>query len=284
MDMDMGARRTSLAASLNERLAALKRKAEPEREVTALRQIPTLASVERKVQMPTVTLVIPTLNEAENLKWLLPRLPVWVHEVLIVDGRSTDDTVAVAQSLRPDARIVMEPRPGKGAALRAGFQAAAGDIIVMLDADGSMHPDEIIRFVVALMTGADFAKGTRFVQGAGTADMTFVRRAGNLALTSLFRVLYGSSFSDLCYGYLAFWRRHMPLLRADVDGFEIETLLNLRAIKSGLKIVEVASFEAERLHGTSNLRAIPDGWRVLKTIVRERLAIGGKQLSMTEVH
>jgi glycosyltransferase involved in cell wall biosynthesis len=265
-------------------LAALKHQTRPKREATASGPMPVLASVERQVQIPTVTLVIPTLNEAENLKWLLPRLPVWVHEVIIVDGRSTDDTVAVARELRPDARIVLEPRPGKGAALRAGFQAAAGDIIVMLDADGSMHPDEIIRFVVALMTGADFAKGTRFVQGAGTADMTLIRRAGNLALTSLFRILYGSSFSDLCYGYLAFWRRHVPLLRADVDGFEIETLLNLRAIKSGLKIVEVASFEAERLNGVSNLRALPDGWRVLKTILRERLALGGEQLSMTKIH
>jgi glycosyltransferase involved in cell wall biosynthesis len=273
----MDATRSPLVVSHDERFASDDHEVGHDSASSARDLVPN--DVEHHVPVPTVSLVIPTLNEAENLKWLLPRLPTWVHEVLIIDGRSTDDTVAVTRALRPDARIVMERQPGKGAALRAGFQAATGDIIVMLDADGSMHPDEIIRFVAALMTGADFAKGTRFVQGAGTVDMTFFRRMGNLGLTLLLRVLYGSSFSDLCYGYLAFWRRHMPLLRAEVDGFEIETLLNVRAIKSGLKIVEVASFESERLNGISNLRAIPDGWRVLKTILRERLAPRGPALS-----
>jgi glycosyltransferase involved in cell wall biosynthesis len=218
--------------------------------------------------------VIPTLNEAENLKWLLPRLPDWLDEILIVDGCSTDATIAVAKELRPEVKIVLETRRGKGAALRAGFEAATGDIIVMMDADGSMHPDEIIRYVAALMTGADFAKGSRFMQGAGTSDMTLFRRTGNLGLTLAVRSLYGSSFSDLCYGYMAFWRRHVPLLRSDCDGFEIETLINIRALKGKLKIVEVASYESDRIHGTSNLRAIPDGWRVLKTILRERVGRG----------
>lgn len=222
--------------------------------------------------IPRVSLVIPTLNEAENLKWLLPRIPPWVHEIIIVDGRSTDGTVEVARQLKPDVRIVLEHRKGKGAALRAGFEAARGDAIVMLDADGSMNPNEIILFVAALMSGADFVKGSRFMQGAGTSDMTLFRRSGNLALTLAVRMLYGSAFSDLCYGYMAFWTRHVPILRSECDGFEIETLINIRALKVRLKIVEVASFESERIHGTSNLRAIPDGWRVLKTIFRERIA------------
>ena len=165
----------------------------------------------------------------------------------------------------------METRRGKGAALRAGFEAATGDMIVMLD------PEEIILFVAALMSGADFAKGTRFIQGAGTSDMTLFRRLGNLGLTLAVCALYGSSFSDLCYGYMAFWTKHVPLLKSDCDGFEIETLINISALKSRLKIVEVASFEADRLFGTSNLRAIPDGWRVLKTIFRERRPAGAAE-------
>jgi glycosyltransferase involved in cell wall biosynthesis len=220
--------------------------------------------------LPNVTVVIPTLNEAENLRLLLPRIPDWIHEVVIIDGCSTDGTIEVARELRPDANIVLERRRGKGAALRAGFEAATGDIIVMMDADGSMDPDEILLFVAALMSGADFAKGSRFLQGAGTSDMTYFRRMGNLYLTLAVRLLYGSSFSDLCYGYMAFWRKHVPILRSECDGFEIETLINIRALKSRLKIVEVASFESDRIHGVSNLRAIPDGWRVLKTILREK--------------
>ena len=232
----------------------------------------TTMSVQPQLVIPRISLVIPTLNEAENLKLLLPRIPDWVHEIVIVDGRSVDGTVEVAQAARPDVRVVLERRRGKGVALRTGFAAAEGDIIVMLDADNSMDPEEIILFVAALLAGADFVKGSRFVQGAGTSDMTLFRRLGNLGLTYAVRMLYGSVFSDLCYGYMAFWRRHVPLLESECDGFEIETLINIRALKNKLKIVEVASFEADRIHGETNLRAIPDGWRVLKTILRERVS------------
>jgi glycosyltransferase involved in cell wall biosynthesis len=165
----------------------------------------------------------------------------------------------------------MEPRPGKGAALQAGFQAATGDIIVMLDADGSMAPEEAILFVGALLSGADLVKGSRFVQGAGSDDISPIRMLGNWGLTQLVKLLYGCSFSDLCYGYVAFWRKHVDALRCDCDGFEVETLINVRALRSRLKIVEVASFEAPRISGDSNLHAIRDGLRVLRTILRERL-------------
>jgi glycosyltransferase involved in cell wall biosynthesis len=226
--------------------------------------------------LPRVSVLIPTLNEAKNLPWLLPRIPEWVHEVVIVDGCSKDDTVEVARRLRSDVKIVMEHRRGKGAAVRAGFLAASGEIIVMLDADGSMAPEEIIFFIGALMAGADFVKGSRFLQGAGTDDMSLFRMAGNMGLTRVVRLLYGGAFSDLCYGYMAFWSRNVPIFLSDCDGFEIETLIAVRALKNRLKIVEVASFEWSRIHGESNLRAVPDGWRVLKTIFRERLAGQGR--------
>ncbi|MDH2347387.1 glycosyltransferase family 2 protein [Bradyrhizobium sp. SSUT77] len=217
-----------------------------------------------------MSFVVPTLNEAKNLPWLLPRIPNWAHEIIIVDGRSTDDTVAVARRLR-DVKVVMEPRRGKGAALQAGFRAATGDIIVMIDADGSMVPEEAVVFVSTLIAGADLVKGSRFLQGAGTDDMSLFRMLGNWGLTQIVRLLYGGVFSDLCYGYMAFWTKHVVTLDCDCDGFEIETLINVRALKNHLNIVEVASFEAPRISGESNLRAIPDGWRVLKTILRERV-------------
>jgi glycosyltransferase involved in cell wall biosynthesis len=172
----------------------------------------------------------------------------------------------------PDVRIVMEHRKGKGLALTSGFDAATGDIIVMLDADGSMAPEEIVLFVGALLAGADFVKGSRFLQGAGTVDMTYFRMFGNWCLTKAVTLLYGGSFSDLCYGYIAFWRTHSDALRSEGSGFEIETLLNINALKHGLKIVEVPSFEDHRLHGESNLRALPDGWRILRAILSERVA------------
>ena len=189
--------------------------------------------------------------------------------MLIVDGHSTDDTLETACSRRPNVRRVQQVGRGKGAALRSGFAAATGDIIVMLDADGSMDPGEIPAFFGTLLSGADFAKGSRFSQGAGTDDMEFYRRWGNWGFVVL-ALFFGGRYSDLCYGYNAFWRRILPKLDLTANGFEIETEMNVRALREGLKVAEVPSFEGKRIHGTSNLHTFSDGWRVLKTIFKER--------------
>lgn len=201
---------------------------------------------------------------------MLPRIPTDVFEVILVDGHSTDDTVAVARAVLPSIRIVPQQGRGKGAALRTGFAAAKGDIIVMIDADGSTQPEEIPAFVAKLLDGHDFVKGSRFMAGGGTADMSRLRALGNWGFTQLTRVFFGGSYTDLCYGYNAFWRRIVPMLELTGTGFEIETMMNIRALRANLKVAEVPSFEAPRIHGESNLRTFPDGWRVLKTIVRER--------------
>jgi glycosyltransferase involved in cell wall biosynthesis len=221
--------------------------------------------------MPRVSVVVPARNEAKNLELVLPRIPEDVFEVILVDGGSTDDTVEVARATLPSIHVVQQPLRGKGDAVVCGFLYARGDIVVMLDADGSARPDEIPRFVAALQSGADFAKGSRFLEGGGSADITRLRSAGNIALTWLVNLLFRSRYSDLCYGYNAFWTRVLPDLALDAPGFEIETQLNLRALKAGLSIVEVPSYEDERVHGASNLNAARDGMRVLRTIAVERL-------------
>jgi glycosyltransferase involved in cell wall biosynthesis len=218
---------------------------------------------------PRVSAVIPAMNEAENLPYAFSRLPEGLYEVILVDGHSVDDTVAVAQSLRPDVRIVTQSGKGKGNAMADGFAACTGDIIVALDADGSTDPAEIPRFVSALRNGADFVKGSRFAQGGSSTDITLTRSLGNHVLRTIVNALYGTNYTDLCYGYNAFWARCLPYMRVDCDGFEVETLINVRIAKAGLIVHEVPSYESIRLHGSSNLRALPDGSRVLRTIVRE---------------
>jgi glycosyltransferase involved in cell wall biosynthesis len=232
----------------------------------------------------TVSVVIPALNEARNLPYVFARMPPDVYEVVLVDGFSVDDTVAVARKLRPDVRIVAQTRLGKGNALACGFAAATGDIIAMVDGDGSADPGEIPRFVATLLDGADFAKGTRFAKGGGSSDITRLRSCGNYLLTGFFNACYSRNYSDLCYGFNVFWRRHVPVLGLDAtspsrsdgdgrlrgDGFEIETLIHVRAAKAGLIVAEVPSFEHSRIHGVSNLNAFRDGMRVLRTILGER--------------
>ncbi len=231
----------------------------------------SLSSHNAPTPLASVSVVIPTLNEAMNLPWVLRRMPSYVDEVVIVDGRSKDDTVDVARALRVDVLVVSEPRAGKGCALRAGFAAASGDIIVMLDADGSMDPQEIGWFISPLQHDFDFVKGSRHVTGGGSEDLTWLRRVGNQALTGLANMVLHSNYSDLCYGYIAFRRECLEVLQLESDGFEIETELIVRAAKAGLRIAEVPSLELDRISGNSNLQTFRDGWRVLRTMAHECL-------------
>jgi len=225
----------------------------------------------RPARAARITAVIPAMNEAENLPHVLARLPANIHELILVDGHSADDTVAVARRLRPDVRVLTQTHQGKGNALACGFAMATGDIIVMLDADGSTDPGEIPLFISALLDGADFAKGSRYIPGGASEDLTRVRRMGNRFLTGTVNVLFGVDHTDLCYGYMAFWRRCLPQLTLDCTGFEVETLLVLRAVRAALNVVEVPSLERSRLSGAGNLRPVRDGLRIMRTILRERL-------------
>ncbi len=179
----------------------------------------------------TVSVVIPVKNEARNLPAVLASLPVWISEVVLIDGQSVDDTVAVAKERYPDIKIIRQMGEGKGDALRVGFAACTSDIIVMIDGDGSTDGAEIIRFVAALLGGADYAKGSRFSNSGGSDDITLHRRLGNRLLCGLANLALGTRYTDLCYGYNAFWARHLPALRLNCIGFEAETMMNIRAAR-----------------------------------------------------
>lgn len=231
-----------------------------------IRPVPPAAAPVRS----TVSVVIPAKNEARNLGWVLEQIPSWVHEVILVDGLSTDATLEMGRACWPDIRIVHENRPGKGAALRAGFAAAQGELVAMIDADGSMSPTELLRFVHLLEDGYDFVKGSRFVAGGGSLDISTFRKVGNRGLMGLVSMLYQVRLTDLCYGFMAFRRRYLAHLDLQSDGFEIETEMVLRAVRAGLRIAEVPSLELPRRSGRSNLHAISDGMRVLQTVVADR--------------
>jgi glycosyltransferase involved in cell wall biosynthesis len=156
--------------------------------------------MQEEQQYPRISVVLPTRNEAQNLHSVLPYVPAEVSEVILVDGHSSDETIAVAQQLRPSIRVIQQQRRGKGDALRVGFAACTGDIVVMIDADGSTDPAEITRFIEVLLQGNDVAKGSRFITGGGSHDISRLRGLGNYGLSQLVNLLFGTRYSDLCYG------------------------------------------------------------------------------------
>lgn len=234
-----------------------------------------------------MSVIIPARNEAKNLPLILDALPDGIDEVIVIDGNSTDDTVAVANAHPRVSKVVVQRSKGKGAALSLGLRVASYDFVVMIDADGSMAANEIPAFVAALEAGADVVRGSRYLPSGGSEDLTPFRSLGNKALTGLANALFDVDWTDLAYGYAAF--RKSALEQMDVfyydskvsslpfsrgmsygQGFEIESLIFCRSARRGLTVVEIPSVESARWHGASNLKAVPDGFRALSAILVER--------------
>jgi Glycosyl transferase family 2 len=213
-----------------------------------------------------LSVVIPTWNEAANLEHVLPQLGRF-DEVIVVDGMSSDGTHDVVRRLRPDATLLERPPRGKGDALRAGFEAATLDVIVMMDADGSMDLREIDAFVALIDLGYDLVKGSRVICGGGSHDLTMIRSLGNKALCWLGNQLFRTSWTDLCYGFIVMRRSCIPQLALTGTGFEIETEILARAALANLRMAELPSIEMPRLYGDSHLNARRDGIRVLRTML-----------------
>jgi Glycosyl transferase family 2 len=233
---------------------------------------------------PTVSVVIPALNEEDNLPVVLEGLPP-VDEIVIVDGGSADDTVAVAREVRPDAVVVRQTRTGKGNALACGFAASRGDIVITLNGDGSTDPGEIPRYVDALLCGAEVAHGSRYRDGGGDLGGNRLDRFGNAVLSRLVNALFGTRFTDLGYGYNAYWRGMLaalelppidaPRLRRGQplwgDGPEIEPLINIRTAAQGMRVVEVASVGYPPINGVRERHRLRRAVRALRTALAEYL-------------
>jgi glycosyltransferase involved in cell wall biosynthesis len=208
----------------------------------------------------------------ENLPHVLPVIPDLpeIKEMILVDGLSVDNTVKVAQELVPQIKVIFQNGKGKGDALKYAWQQATGDILVTLDADGSINPKEIPSLIKPLLNGYDLAKGSRFLSGGGTVDMPLHRRIGNWIFTTIANILFGTKYTDLVYGFHAFRRDILKKVDIQSGSFAIDAELYLKVKKAGLKVAEVPSFEARRIYGSGNLRSLRDGWRILKTIFKER--------------
>lgn len=224
------------------------------------------------VLINSMTIIMPSLNEAEAIGQVIRELKRnGYNNIVVVDGHSTDGTDEVAMKL--GAKVIEQKGNGKGAALLQAFNhdGVNDDVIVMIDADGSMSAKEIPLFLQAIISGADLAKGSRFLPGGFSEDMSFIRRVGNLFFVSLVNWLWSTNYTDLCYGFVAFGKEAFEKMRRDLKSknFEIETEICIKAKKIGLKVVEIPSVELRRSYGESNLNAFKDGFSILRIILGE---------------
>lgn len=226
-----------------------------------------------KRPLPSVTVIICTVNEEQNIGHVLPGIPGNIDEIIMVDGHSRDRTIEVAKELRPDIKVLSQPGIGKGDAIKHGVRHATGDIVITIDADGETDPADIPRFIEPLRNGADLAKGTRFSRGC-PPNMRWHRWFGNRVLARTCNLLSGSHYTDICSGYNAFWRDIFHQLDLRRNDFEMEQEMMVKARKKRLKVVEVAHLTRGRLHGTSKVNDIRQGFVDWLIIIRECLRPG----------
>lgn len=222
----------------------------------------------------TVGVLIPARNEEKNIEDLIHRLKnLGYFNILVIDGNSKDATCRVAEKY--GAKVIPQNGLGKGNAVRQvlnnGYLDV--DVLILMDADGSMAPEEIPAFIRALSSGADLVKGSRFLKGGGTYDMSLLRRIGNGFMMFAVNYLFSTRYTDLCYGFAALNKRAVrmlaPLLRS--ENFELEAEIFIKAWEIGLNVREIPSTEFKRKYGVSNLNALRDGLSILATIIREFL-------------
>jgi glycosyltransferase involved in cell wall biosynthesis len=215
---------------------------------------------------PKISVVICALNEEKNLSQVLPLIPSWVDEIILVDGHSTDNTVEIAKKLRPGIKVLCQPNKGKGEALKYGVAASKGDIIATLDADGTYSPKELSHFIQAIIDGNDFAKGSRFVYSKPDC-MPDNRQFGNKVLALTANFLFRASYTDICSGYYAFRKNLFDELRLSSNGFEMEQELFVKIIRRKYRVVEISHSYQKRLYGSSKTRDFRQGFKDLFYII-----------------
>jgi glycosyltransferase involved in cell wall biosynthesis len=229
---------------------------------------------------PHVSIIIPARNESGNIDSIFSRTP---HlggdtELVFVEGHSNDDTYeAISRAIETNpnwrCKLLRQPGEGKGDAVRSGFDQAGGDILMILDADLTVPPEDLPRFYDALHSGiGDFANGVRLVYPIESEAMRYFNFIGNKFFSLTFSWLLGQPIKDTLCGTKALWRRDYELIKAnrgyfgEFDPFGDFDLL-LGAVKQNMKIVDIPIRYRSRTYGATNIQRWRHGWLLLRMVL-----------------
>lgn len=217
-----------------------------------------------------VSVIFPTKNEEGCIGRVLREVPrEVVDEIIVIDGHSTDRTEEeVKAELRPSDRFVMQKGKGYGGAFREAFDIASGDVIIMMDADGSHDPKDLPAIVDKVERGYEYVMASRYAPGGRSDDDTFIRWFGNRFFTWLTNAVHSTRVTDSLYLYTAITREGLNKLNLTTDGFEFCTEILVKAHRAGLKFAEVPAVERARFAGKSKVNALWHGLKILRMILR----------------
>lgn len=236
-----------------------------------------LAVVSDNKELPKVSVIIPARNESGNIDGIFEKVPVMGREteLVFVEGGSTDDTYQVIEKAAADhpdrlVKLIRQTGKGKGDAVRLGFQQAQGDILMILDADLTVPPEDLPRFYDALYRGkAEYVNGVRLVYPMEKEAMRFLNMLGNKFFSLFFSWLLGQPIKDTLCGTKALWKNDYERIAANRSSFgnfdpfgDFDLLFG--AAKLNLKIMEIPVHYLERTYGRTNISRWKHGWLLLK--------------------
>ena len=210
---------------------------------------------------------VPTLNESITVTEVIRKAKPFVHQVVVIDGHSRDDTVELASQTGVD--VIYQEGTGKGMAVRTGLDKYFADIYVTIDGDATYDALEMNKLIQPLINDeADMVIGSRLQGNMEEGSISRINTLGNKLFNALINVLFRGQITDSQSGFRAFTRKVVDACSLSAEGFEIETELTIQALKHGLRVLDVPITYGRRRGTPSKLSALKDGFRIFKTIIR----------------
>ena len=215
-----------------------------------------------------ISIIIPALNEVESIGRVLEEIPKDVaDEIIVSDGHSTDGTQELVRKM--GYKVIEQKGEGFGAGVASGIEEAKGDIVIIINADGSQNSKDIPLLLEKIKEGYDLVLASRYLPGAGSDDDTPLHYFGNKMFTFLCNLLYKVGISDSLYFFLAAKKGIFEKikLKSPDSGYAIE--LPIKVHQAGFKITEIPSFERKRTRGRAKVNAFRNGLQILLTLFKQ---------------